>query len=64
MSSVNQLSFTSGELSQSIWGRTDLVKYATGLKICQNFIVRAHGGDITARSQDGLTTFTITLPTG
>ena len=44
MSSVNQLSFTSGELSQSIWGRTDLVKYATGLKICQNFIVRAHGG--------------------
>ena len=44
MSSINQLSFTSGELSQSIWGRTDLVKYATGLKVCQNFIVRAHGG--------------------
>lgn len=34
-----------------------------GLAITRS-IVRAHGGDITARSQDGLTTFTITLPTG
>ena len=44
MPSINQLSFTSGELSQSIWGRTDLIKYASGLKVCQNFIVRTHGG--------------------
>lgn len=34
-----------------------------GLAITRS-IVRAHGGEVAARSQDGLTPFTITLPTG
>ena len=42
--SAAQVSFSSGEISPSVWGRTDLVKYSTGLKACKNFIVRAHGG--------------------
>ena len=44
MSSINQLSFAGGEISRAIWGRTDLVKYASGLKTCKNFVVLAHGG--------------------
>ena len=44
MSSFKQLSFSSGEISPSLWARTDLVKYATGLRSCLNFMVMRHGG--------------------
>lgn len=39
-----QRSFTSGEISPSLQSRADTVKYATGLNLCQNFLVRAQGG--------------------
>lgn len=39
-----QPSFTAGELSPSLYGRVDLNRYYTGLKTCQNFIVRPYGG--------------------
>lgn len=39
-----QRSFTSGEISPSLQSRADTVKYATGLNLCENFIVRAQGG--------------------
>lgn len=41
---VIQPSFTSGELSPSVFGRIDLNRYQTGLKTCKNFIVRQYGG--------------------
>lgn len=44
MNSIQQISFAGGEISRAIWGRTDLVKYAAGLKTCKNFVVLAHGG--------------------
>lgn len=44
MANVRQLSFSGGELSPSLHGRVDQVKYATGLKTCRNFIVQRHGG--------------------
>lgn len=44
MSSVKYISFSGGELAPSLWARTDLVKYATGLRACRNFIVMRHGG--------------------
>jgi len=46
-----QRSFTSGEISPSLQSRADTVKYATGLNLCQNFLVRAQGG---AYSRPGL----------
>jgi hypothetical protein len=39
-----QRSFTSGEIAPSLQSRADLVKYATGLNLCQDFIIRAQGG--------------------
>lgn len=39
-----QRSFTSGEIAPSLQSRADLTKYATGLNLCENFIVRAQGG--------------------
>lgn len=39
-----QRSFTSGEISPSLQSRADTTKYATGLNLCKNFIVRAQGG--------------------
>ena len=39
-----QRSFTSGEISTSLQSRADLVKYSTGLNLCENFFVRAQGG--------------------
>lgn len=42
--SVIQPSFTSGELSPSLYGRVDFARYSTGLKTCRNFIVRQYGG--------------------
>lgn len=39
-----QRSFTSGEISPSLQSRADIVKYATGLNLCENYFVRAQGG--------------------
>ena len=39
-----QRSFTSGEIAPALQSRADLVKYATGLNLCENFFVRAQGG--------------------
>lgn len=39
-----QRSFTSGEIAPALHSRADLVKYATGLRRCENFFVRAQGG--------------------
>ncbi len=44
--SRTQRSFTAGEIAPDLYGRSDLVKFATGLATCRNFIVRAHGGVI------------------
>lgn len=39
-----QTGFTAGELSPSMYGRVDHEKYMLGLKRCENFFVRTHGG--------------------
>ena len=44
MSQKIQRSFTSGEISPSLQSRADLIRYATGLNLCENFLVRAQGG--------------------
>jgi len=44
MITLNQLSFSGGELAPSLYGRKDTVKYSTGLKKCRNFMVMRHGG--------------------
>lgn len=38
-----QRSFSGGELSPTFFGRSDDVKYQSGLASCRNFIVRPHG---------------------
>lgn len=43
-STFQQTSFTGGEISPSLYGRTDLQRYQTALRTCRNFFVRAHGG--------------------
>lgn len=44
MANVAQRSFAGGELSPALHARTDLVKYATGLRRCRNFIIQKQGG--------------------
>lgn len=41
-----QNNFTAGEISPSLFGRTDLEKYFTGLAIAENVIVQPEGGVI------------------
>ena len=41
---IIQPSFNGGELSPALHGRVDLTKYASGLKICKNFVVQGYGG--------------------
>lgn len=41
---IAQRSFTGGELAPALYARTDLVKYATGLRTCRNFLVNRYGG--------------------
>lgn len=43
---ISQPSFTTGELSPSLYGRVDLARYYTALKTCRNFIVQPYGGVI------------------
>lgn len=44
MAQTIQRSFTGGELAPALRSRADLVKYATGLALCENFIIRSQGG--------------------
>jgi hypothetical protein len=44
MTSIKQASFSGGEIAPSLYARADLVKYATGLRTCRNFVVARHGG--------------------
>jgi len=46
-----QASLTGGEISPSLYARTDLARYATSLRTCKNFFVRATGG---ASNRSGL----------
>lgn len=39
-----QRNFAGGELSPSVYARSDQVKYQTGLRTCLNFIIRKSGG--------------------
>jgi hypothetical protein len=38
-----QVSFAGGELSPSLWGRTDLTRYPIGARTIKNFVVTPHG---------------------
>jgi hypothetical protein len=42
--SVPQLNFVGGEWSPSLYGRTDLEKYATAVRLMKNFFAHPHGG--------------------
>lgn len=42
--SLNQPSFSKGEISTSLTARTDLEAYMTALKKCRNFVVSPYGG--------------------
>lgn len=44
MPSFTQHSFAAGEIAPSLYGRTDLIQFAAGLKACRNFIVARNGG--------------------
>ena len=44
MSTFIQRSFSGGELSPSLYARTDVGKYQTGLRTCRNAIIQKHGG--------------------
>lgn len=44
MSTVRQLSFSSGEISPSLYSRVDLVKYSTGVRTARNMLVQRQGG--------------------
>ena len=41
---TQQVSFAAGELSPRLYGRSDLLKYASGAELIENFIVRPEGG--------------------
>lgn len=44
MPQITQRSFTSGEIAPALRSRTDLIKYSTGLALCENFFIRPQGG--------------------
>lgn len=46
MASLRQPSFSGGELSPLFWGRTDLSKFATGLRRCRNFFISKSGAAV------------------
>jgi hypothetical protein len=41
---IIQRSFSAGEIAPSLRARADLTKYASGLALCENFLIRAQGG--------------------
>ena len=36
--------FTTGEMSPKLFGRTDISKYDNGAALVENFLVQSHGG--------------------
>lgn len=50
MATLSQRSFSGGEITPSLYARTDISKYITSLRTCRNFYVLRHGG---ARSRPG-----------
>ena len=44
MSSISQKSFAGGEISPSLYARTDIEKYISAVRTCRNNIVMRHGG--------------------
>lgn len=44
MATLSQRSFSGGEISPALYARTDVVKYATGLRTLKNAFVLRHGG--------------------
>jgi len=44
MPTLAQRSFTAGEIAPSLYARTDIVQYLTGLRTCRNFLIKKHGG--------------------
>ena len=43
---LTQTNFTAGELSQRVFGRTDLVRYKNGAKVLENWLPMRQGGII------------------
>lgn len=43
---VRQTNFSAGELSPFLWGRTDLSKWAQGLRTCRNFFISKAGAAV------------------
>lgn len=41
---LQQPTFSTGEVSPSLYGRVDLSRYASSLSLCQNFFVKSEGG--------------------
>ena len=50
MSTLAQRSFAGGELTPSLYARTDIAKYITSLRTCRNYYILKHGG---AKSRSG-----------
>lgn len=46
MPAVRQTSFAAGELSPTLYGRSDISKYAAGLRRCKNFFISQHGAAV------------------
>lgn len=44
MATLSQRSFAGGELTPSLYSRTDVSKYSTSLRTCRNYQVLKHGG--------------------
>lgn len=44
MTTLAQRSFAGGEIAPALYARVDQVKYASGLRVCRNFLVARHGG--------------------
>ncbi|MCA3247399.1 MAG: hypothetical protein ING29_13080 [Azospirillum sp.] len=44
MATLIKPSFAGGEISPALHARVDLAKYQTGLALCRNFFIQAHGG--------------------
>lgn len=58
---IKQSSFSAGEISPFMYGRTDNVKYETGLRTMRNFLAMRHGG---ATNRPGTQYISATLNTG
>lgn len=50
MPTIIQKSFSGGEIAPALYARTDISKYATGLRTCRNMAIQKHGG---ARNRPG-----------